>query len=788
MSRRASGRAFGACLGLLASTLPVQSAEPPAATERFALLIGANDGGPDRVQLRYATSDAEDMASVLEELGGVRSADCVLLEDPSRAQVDRAFADLSRRMAQAKHSARRLELILYYSGHSDETGLLLRGERYGYDELRHALQALPVDVRIAILDSCSSGAVTREKGGVRRPPFLIDASAAVRGHAFLTSSSEHEAAQESDRLRASYFTHYLLSGLRGAADASADGRITLNEAYQFAFAETLRQTERTQAGPQHPAYDIQLQGTGDLVMTDLRATSASLTLGQDLAGRFFVHDADERLTAELYKPAGRAIELGLAPGTYWVRVDLPEGLYEAQVKLADGTHTVVSRDAFARVSREMTAMRGEAEAELDATGARGVTVASQAARLPAEHGSNNADEATAAGKKPRLVAFSLSLVPSVSTSPSDVAKRFSVNILMGESEELYGFELGFGLNQVTQTARGAQLSLGGNWVLGPMSGFQLALGANVVRGELSGMQGSLGMNYAGGGRLAQTAVGLNVSRGDFWGAQLSSGLNATAGRVTGAQAGLLNFGRGLDGVQLGLVNVTSKSSVLADRLQGAPDAGPQSGLADRGVQAALVNIGGDFKGVQVGLVNVAGKVDGVQVGLVNVSDDVDVPVGLLNIVRQGQLHLDFWTSTDEPCALGLRFGSRHFYTILVAGKLGRNFERTSSEDWYYGLGLGGHFTLSSAFVDLDAVSGIVRNDWTRDDGSVSLARLRLSVGWQIAPHLALYAGPTANVLIGVRRDLRSFVAQSPFAGQERVWHSGQTVVRLWPGIIAGVRL
>jgi CheY-like chemotaxis protein len=42
--------------------------------------------------------------------------------------------------------------------------------------------------------------VTRLKGGERRPPFLLDESAQVKGHAFLTSSAETEAAQESDRI------------------------------------------------------------------------------------------------------------------------------------------------------------------------------------------------------------------------------------------------------------------------------------------------------------------------------------------------------------------------------------------------------------------------------------------------------------------------------------------------------------------------------------------------------------------------------------------------------------
>ena len=132
----------------------------------------------------------------------------------------------------------------------------------------------------------------------------------MRGHAFLTSSAETEAAQESDRIRASYFTHYLISGFRGAADLSGDGKVTLNEAYQFAFNETLGRTVDTKGGAQHPSYDINLSGTGDVVMTDVRQTSATLVLGEDLEGRFFVRNAARELIVELFKPRGRRVELG----------------------------------------------------------------------------------------------------------------------------------------------------------------------------------------------------------------------------------------------------------------------------------------------------------------------------------------------------------------------------------------------------------------------------------------------------------------------------------------------
>src|SRR6185436_8203850 len=80
-------------------------------------------------------------------------------------------------------------------------------------------------------------------------------------------------------------------------------------------------TVDTRGGAQHPSYDINLSGSGDVVMTDVRQTTATLVLGEELDGRFFVRNAAQELVVELYKPFGRKIELGLEPGTYDVRLD-----------------------------------------------------------------------------------------------------------------------------------------------------------------------------------------------------------------------------------------------------------------------------------------------------------------------------------------------------------------------------------------------------------------------------------------------------------------------------------
>ena len=328
--------------------------------QRYALVVGANSGGGDRAQLQYAISDAERFARVMVDLGGVMAGNEIILRQPKLRELTDAFDTLTRHVNEGRRAGGRTEVVVYYSGHADERGLLLGDDRYSYRSLRDRLDQIPADVRIAVLDACSSGAFTRIKSGRPRPAFLVDESSDMRGHAFLTSSSASEAAQESDRIRASYFTHYLISGFRGAADLSGDGKVTLNEAYQFAFNETLGRTVDTKGGAQHPSYDINMSGTGDVVMTDVRQTTATLVLGEDLEGRFFVRTAAQDLVVELYKPLGRTVELAIEPGTYEIRVEREKGALLARTDVGHEARVVLDSKQFGIAPAvESTRRRGD---------------------------------------------------------------------------------------------------------------------------------------------------------------------------------------------------------------------------------------------------------------------------------------------------------------------------------------------------------------------------------------------------------------------------------------------
>jgi len=348
---------------ILSLAVVAQAAAPPidnAATRvrRFAVVAGANRGAADRVPLRYGVSDADRFAEVITTMGGVHRDDCVVLRDPTRRAFLDALGSLQARAAAARPAAERIDVLVYFSGHADDNALMLGREVVTYRELRDAVAAVSADVGITILDACASGAITRLKGGRTHPAFLTDASTQVQGYAFLTSSSENEAAQESERLQGSFFTHALLTGLRGAADVSGDGQVTLGEAYQFGFAETLAQTAGTQAGAQHPAYDIKMAGRGDVVMTDLRQTTSSLIFGPEYDGRLFVLTPSRRLVAELAKTPGRSVELGLEPGTYEVYFEQSSKLLLSSVELHEGDRREMVPAEMRETHRLPTRRRG----------------------------------------------------------------------------------------------------------------------------------------------------------------------------------------------------------------------------------------------------------------------------------------------------------------------------------------------------------------------------------------------------------------------------------------------
>ena len=658
---------------LLAALGVAQAAE----VRRYALIAGANNGGPERVTLRYAATDAQHVAAVLGELGGLRPADELLLTNPRRADIEAALRQLNQKIAADKAASRRTEVLFYYSGHSDENGLLLGPDRYPYKELRAAIDGLGADVKIAILDSCASGAMVRQKGGTHVPAFLIDESSEVKGHAFLTSSSADEASQEADRIGASYFTHALVTGLRGGADRDLDGQVTLTEAYQFAYDETLRRTESTASGAQHPAYDMRLVGTGDLVMTDLRQTSAALRFAPEVAGRLFVRDADGQLVAELSKSPGRELLLGLEPGTYTVTREEGKSLQTATLVVAAGGVGQLTAGSFGALARSPTVARGEAEG----------------LPLPVEP-------------------LSLMILPDF-TGPDGMGlaqetQTLALGLVAAGAEELDGWALSVGANLYGRRAEGGLFSAGANIVQGELEGVAGSAGVNIIGGITQGVVLSGGANlHAGAVQGALASGGANVAAQGAQGILLSGGANVVGGRLEGlmVSGGVNLVGAGFEGGQLGVVNIA----------------------------------GGAAEGGQIAVVNVAEHLEGLQLGVVNIADDLDgVPIGLISYSGTGILAAEVWGSETVPLHLGFKMGARHVYNTAWAGGDPRADGKIVARN--LGYGIGARYTARRFDWDTDVVGILTLPDRCNEVCLTSEAGLRSSLSFAATPWLAPYAG------------------------------------------------
>ena len=432
-------------------------------------------------------------------------------------------------------------------------------------------------------------------------------------------------------------------------------------------------------------------------------------------------------------------------------------------------------------------------------------------------------------------------------SNRNITTNLSLNIIAGYHAKLDGLELGGVLNMKGIEARGAQFAGFGNIVGGDVDGFQISGGLNAAGRKVDGFQASTGLNASGGdlngfqvagvaniaGRNVegfQASTGINVSGGTLDGFQVAAGGNVVGGDVEGVQATVganlaagdlrawqaavgANFVGGnvrSEGLQTAVGpnvarNVEGTQLSVAANLAGWRQ---EANTSYAGTQISMVNIALGNIGTQIGLLNIARHVSTTQVGLLNVSERMSgIPIGLISFVKDNPLHLQLWGSDTEVANLGIRIGSRHVYSLLMVG----SYPHGDLGRWSSGFGIGGHIPLSKRFfLNVDFItrgvtyteesgentairqptSSLVRVTYTDESGEntwrydedVVLNKLRLGFGWERHKWFSVFGGVSLNFLVSDRRDTSDFGY-----GFDRVYRSGDTTVRIWPGFFAGVQ-
>jgi Caspase domain len=285
---------------------------------RYALLIGCNYGGGDVEQLQWAESDAQRFGVLLTSLGGFDRSATVTLLHPDSAGLDKELRKTASMVRMSKTPGNDL-FLLYYSGHADGRDILLGTDRYPLMKIQSYLDSLPAAIRIGIFDACQSGAVTAYKGGKRAEPFYLTDQQKIKGEVIIASTAANERAQESESLKGSIFSFYWQNGLRGSADASGDRRVTLDEAYRYAYCKTVETSTLTGGEAQHPMYRFNIHGEGEITLTDLTEGSGGISFDRSCEGKFLVlSDSYTDIFADFSKKRNSETFVSLDPGSYTV--------------------------------------------------------------------------------------------------------------------------------------------------------------------------------------------------------------------------------------------------------------------------------------------------------------------------------------------------------------------------------------------------------------------------------------------------------------------------------------
>lgn len=297
-------------------------------------LANSDSFDPDLPVLKYPKDDLERFVKVMERTGTVPAKNVHRLVDGTSADLRRVVKEVATK-AKAAGSPARSKFIFYFTGHSDVNGLHLADGLFRKDDLHALLASVPAETRVALLDSCYSGALAAK--GVKPAAGFVVPQAEFdepSGSVFLAATSGTDVAFEVEELKGSLFTHHLVNGLYGGADSNKDGLVTIDELYQFVYRRmAVEQTALPGRAAQKPEYRVDLQGRGALILSYLEKTTMSVELERDVIGDLtFVSDNGLQIF-RLYKDQPAKLTTKLVPADYVVSLRQGDMLGQATLQV-----------------------------------------------------------------------------------------------------------------------------------------------------------------------------------------------------------------------------------------------------------------------------------------------------------------------------------------------------------------------------------------------------------------------------------------------------------------------
>ena len=356
----------------------------PAPGDVYAVIVGYNGGRPGLPGLHFADDDAIRFSLFMRGLDSptrrvhvwtlteIDAETADMLDGaglkvpghgpPTRSALAAVMADVGRALTGAHPGAPPPSFYFIYAGHGLPGQVLLQPEPGSSQsgitghEISVAVSALTrstPDLRAFVfLDACRSQSLFSPRGSdpeigpdlVPQARSLERAASAVR-IGILTAAFSGKLAGEVPGVDAGSFSHFLASGMRGAADADGDQIITFGELVGFVTLKTAGQTgQRPWFMP--PAGDFSEPAI------DLRGYSTRLDLSGMPPGEYRVQGIGGRpVFAQSSKSPGQRLSLVLPPGRYQLVRVSKGGRVEARSELTLAAGQVTDATAVPLVSR-----------------------------------------------------------------------------------------------------------------------------------------------------------------------------------------------------------------------------------------------------------------------------------------------------------------------------------------------------------------------------------------------------------------------------------------------------
>ncbi len=217
------------------------ASEPPLPRPKvkvWALVVGVASYN-HMPALRYTDDDAYRLYAFLKSPGGGAVPDeqlrILIDEDATRERILSSMNDIFSRAGPNDM------VIMYFSGHGLKGAFLPIdfdgfGNKLYHEEITGALNKSKARYKLCIVDACHSGSLLAMRGAKSQQlitTFYDQLAQAQGGTALFLSSKSEETSLESSGLRQGVFSHFLIRGLKGEADADGDQLVTIQELYEY---------------------------------------------------------------------------------------------------------------------------------------------------------------------------------------------------------------------------------------------------------------------------------------------------------------------------------------------------------------------------------------------------------------------------------------------------------------------------------------------------------------------------------------------------------------------------